>query len=74
MIYNNRGRFMKTYDGYEIHPCKDYGSYIETCHPDEADFWSLYGHLSGEGVECIGDFNSFDDARSVYYRITGKQY
>ncbi len=34
--------------------------------------WSLYGHLSEGGVECIGDFATETDALSVYSKITGR--
>jgi hypothetical protein len=72
---------MKVYDNYEISPCRRYeepGSpdkfYFETCEPQEADVWTLYGHITGEGVEAIGDFPSRDAAEQVYYRITGKAF
>jgi hypothetical protein len=69
---------MKTYDNYEISPCtrtEESDSpgthYFEVCEPDEADVWTLYGHLEGEGVEAIGDCPTREAAEQVYYRITG---
>ena len=69
----------RVFDNYEISPCKKYhhtdgASYIETCEKAEAEFWTLYGHIFGEGVFAIGDFNSRDAAESTFYRITGQQF
>ncbi len=49
------------YDGLEIHPVRVYETredktFCEQCEPEEADFWSVYGHLIEGGVECIDDF------------------
>jgi hypothetical protein len=33
--------------------------------------WSLYGHLNTGGVECIGDFKTFEDADEVRRRLDG---
>ncbi len=69
---------MKVYDNYEISPCRRYeepdapGKFsFEVCEPHEADVWTLYGHIAGEGVEAIGDFGSQGAAEEVYSRITG---
>ena len=69
---------MKTYDNYEISPCTQTEEsdspgryYFEVCEPDEADVWTLYGHIEGEGVEAIGDFPTREAAEQVYFRITG---
>jgi len=35
------------------------------------DFWTLYGHRDGQGVEAIGDFTSERAALDVLYSITG---
>jgi hypothetical protein len=52
------------FDGYEISGVAEYGSeadrFCEQVEDTEAQFWSLYGHVSGEGVICI--------------RITGHSY
>ncbi len=72
---------MKVYDNYEISPCRRYEEadspgqfYIEVCEADEAHFWTLYGHIAGEGVQAIGDFCSRDAAEQVYFRITGQAF
>lgn len=66
------------FDDYEIQPCRRYIdaddpglSFVEPCEPSEADFWTLYGHVSGEGVHAIGDFHDRKHAEEVYARITG---
>jgi hypothetical protein len=69
------------FDGYEIGPCHRWQEdgepvrfYFETCKPEEADVWTLYGHIPGEGVEAIGDFATREHAEEVYARITGERY
>jgi len=65
------------FDAYEIHPVteqvsSDGSRFCEvTDDPAEASFWSLYGHIPGQGVMCIGDFASFAEAADIYARITG---
>lgn len=34
-------------------------------------FWSLYGHTPGEGVQCLGDFRSSEDALEALVRLFG---
>ena len=72
---------MKVYDNYEISPCRRYEEpdapgkfYFEVCEPEEADVWTLYGHIDGQGVEAIGDFSSREAAEQVYSRITGQPF
>ena len=55
---------MKVFDNYEISPCARFEEpdvpgkfYYEVCEPEEADVWTLYGHIPGEGVQAIGDFS-----------------
>ena len=69
------------FDEYEIAPCRRFHEdgdrdrfYYESCGPEEADVWTLYGHIPGQGVEAIGDFASCDLAEQVYARITGRSY
>ena len=69
------------FDDYEIGPCRRFREdgerdhfYYEPCPPDEADVWTLYGQISGQGVEAIGDFASCAVAEQVYARITGRRY
>lgn len=69
---------MKPFDNYEISPCtrteepdKPGHFYFEVCEPEEADVWTLYGHIPGEGVMAIGDFASREGAEEAFQRITG---
>ncbi len=69
------------FDGYEIQPCRllrdtdePHPSSVEPCEPFEADFWTLYGHIPGEGVMTVGDFDAREHAEEVYARITGIQW
>jgi len=66
------------FDGYEISGVREYGTgkrrFCEQVTDDEAQFWSLYGHIRGEGLECIGDFKTRQHAEEVYARITGCHY
>lgn len=34
-------------------------------------FWSLYGHIPGQGCECIGDFKTGSNALEVARRLFG---
>jgi len=66
---------MKRYDAYEISGvCKDEDDYCEvvTDSAIKPDFYSLYGHIEGEGVQCIGDFTEKNDAIEVYNLIVGE--
>jgi hypothetical protein len=66
------------FDGYEIHGVREFddgdGKYCEQVPDDEAMFWSLYGHIPGAGLECIGDFKTRAFAEEVYERITGERF
>ena len=54
------------FDGLEIHPVMESasktGGYCEICEPDEAHFWSVYGHCKTGGVECFDDFSTIKAA------------
>lgn len=69
------------FDGYEIEPCLRFeepdrpGHFsFEPCSPAEADVWTLYGHIPGQGVEAVGDFPTREAAADVYARITGRRF
>jgi hypothetical protein len=69
------------FDAYEIQPCRRYReadepdrAFVEPCEPFEADFWTVYGHIPGEGVQAIGDFDTREHAEEVFARITGRSY
>lgn len=72
---------MKPFDNHEISPCRRVSASsfsfpnghvsFEPCQPHEADVWTLYGHIPGEGALAIGDFATREDAEEVFQRITG---
>jgi hypothetical protein len=76
------------FDDYEIHGMKPLpaihgqeeepvGRTIDNCEqvPDEeATFWTLFGRIPGQGLDCVGDFKTREHAEEVYARITGRCY
>ncbi|GAA4422381.1 hypothetical protein [Bremerella cremea] len=64
------------FDDYEIHGVREFGRgkqrFCEQVPDAEAQFWSLYGHIPGQGLECIGDFDSRSFAEEVLARIRGR--
>jgi hypothetical protein len=41
---------------------------------DKAEFWSLFGRIPGQGLDCIGDFPTREHAEEMFARITGRRY
>lgn len=77
--YYTLGR-VNGYDALEVHTVAtfldDYAEQI--CDgedlPEEGPVcWSLYGHTCNEGLECIGDFISFEAACEVAEKLGGKR-
>lgn len=76
------------FDDYEIHGMKrlrdcpgseeePVGRVIDNCEQvsdNEAEFWSLFGHIPGQGLDCIGDFATREHAEEIFARITGRSY
>jgi hypothetical protein len=75
------------FPGYEIHGMKrlpapgqeeePVGRVINDCEQvsdSEAEFWSLFGHIPGQGLDCIGDFTTREHAEEILARITGRLY
>jgi hypothetical protein len=73
------------FDAYEIHGMKrlppqgqeeePVGRIINNCEQvsdAEAEFWSLFGHIPSQGLDCIGDFATREHAEEVLARITGR--
>lgn len=70
---------MKPFDSYEIEGCHVVGhqdgiDMVERCDIDKAEFYTLYGHTDGEGVQSIADFDTIAEAEEMYFKITGHQY
>jgi len=65
------------YDAYEIHGVVAVNAQdmiYEPVEDTEAELWTLYGHVPGQGVEAIGDFRTREHAEEVFARITGRRY
>jgi hypothetical protein len=66
---------MKHFDNYEVHGVADFGRgrnrHSEQVADDKAQYWSLFGHIPGQGLECIGDFKTRQQAEDILARITG---
>jgi hypothetical protein len=72
---------IRNFDAVEVHPCcvvgfADGNELVETCKPDDAQFWSVYGHCRSGGLECFEDFpteieaNAFaDQLRRTYTHL-----
>lgn len=79
VAWRNTVKTQPVYDNYEISGCVERddggGRYVEVVSAGETpDFWTLYGHVDGQGVEAIGDFASREAAEAVFYRITGQSF
>ena len=62
--------------GLEIHTCRDIPLLGCECLDNgdpliDSDFFTLYGHESGAGLECIGDFTTFEAACDVAEKLGG---
>jgi hypothetical protein len=72
---NNTG-----YDALEVHTVLILDDFVEALIDGEeipegsVVSWSLYGHVPNEGLECIGDFNSFDSACEVAKKLGGNKF
>jgi hypothetical protein len=66
------------FDDYEIHGVKEFRTaghkWFEQVGDPEAEFWSLFGHIPGQGLDCIGDFKTRQLAEEIYARITRRRY
>jgi hypothetical protein len=77
------------FDDYEVHGVKRFDAtpgqeeeprgqviagHYEQVDDAEADFWSLFGHIPGQGLDCVGDFSTREHAEEIFARITGCRY
>src|ERR1700728_5246549 len=64
---------IEPFDAYEIHGCiqitENGHTWIEQCEDNEAQFFTLYGHIPNQGVDAIGDFKTRELAEEVLVRI-----
>ena len=60
-------------DEYEIHGCRkisEFGhAWVEQSADEDAQFFTLYGHIPGRGVDAIGDFTNRELAEEILLRL-----
>ena len=53
--------------------CEAYDDLEDVAEEDrDRVFWSVFGHTPGEGVSCLGDFPTRDEALEAIRRLTGR--
>lgn len=65
MSYMGSSHTLDGFNGIEVSPVKDDGTFCEVCEPHEASFWSVYGHWRTGGVECLWDCPTQKDAEDL---------
>jgi hypothetical protein len=62
-------------DALEIHPCVVVGhdslggDIVEQCDPEDAHFWTVFGHFRSGGIDDFGDFASEAEATVFHDRL-----
>jgi len=62
------------FDDFEIHPCRTDDDATEQCEPEEAQFWTVYGHMKTGGIDALHDSPTEADAYrilDIYKRLSG---
>lgn len=70
---------IQEFDGLEIAPCRIIGhdslgnEIVEPCDdtPEEAAFWTVYGHYKTGGVDAFEDFQTEAEAQAFHDRLLG---
>jgi hypothetical protein len=63
------------FDALEIHPCAVVGhdsmggDIVEQCEPDDAHFWTVFGHYRSGGVDDFEDFATEAEATAFHDRL-----
>lgn len=62
----------QTIDSFEVHPCTEINEEgdVEQCEPKDAQFWSVYVHYKGGGLDCIADCDTEGLANDVVNFLT----
>jgi hypothetical protein len=65
---------IRNFDAIEVHPCCVVGfadgvEMVETCEPEDAHFWSVYGHYVTGGLDCFEDFPTEAEAEVFAARL-----
>ena len=70
-------RNIADFDALEIHPCAVVGrdasgtDFVEQCEPEQAHFWTVYGHCRTGGLHAFEDFPKETEAVVFYHRLPG---
>ncbi|MBV5337895.1 MAG: hypothetical protein J0653_08260 [Deltaproteobacteria bacterium] len=59
-------------DGLEIAGCTDADGIVDVINETDAEFFSVYTHRQGEGVECICDFNTKTQAIEFAWALAAR--
>jgi hypothetical protein len=68
-------RNIHDFDALEIQPCAVVGhdsmdtEIVEPCEPEDASFWTVYGHYRSGGVNAFQDFPTEAEARAFHDRL-----
>ena len=68
-------RTITDFDAPEIHPCavierdSNGTEFIEQCEPEEAHFWTVYGHCRTGGLDAFEDFPTEAEAIIFHDRL-----
>src|SRR5580700_11170972 len=68
-------RNIREFDALEIHPCAVIGhdlfgkDIVEQCEPEDAAFWTVYGHLRTGGIDAFEDFATEAEAVEFHDRL-----
>jgi hypothetical protein len=65
---------IRDFDALEVHPCRVVGTAdgietVERCAPEDAHFWSVYGHYRTGCVDCFEDFPTEAEAEAFAARL-----
>jgi hypothetical protein len=65
---------IRDFDDLEIQPCMvvsvtDGVENVEPCEPQDAHFWTVYGHWATGGVDAFEDFATEAEARAFARRL-----
>ena len=68
-------RNIRDFDALEIHPCIVIGydgmggDIVEQCEPEDAHFWTVFGHFRTGGVDDFEDFATEAEAMAFHDRL-----
>jgi len=66
---------IRDFDALEIQPCVVVGhgslnsEIVEPCEPEDAHFWTVYGHFRTGGVDAFEDFATKAEALAFHDRL-----